>query len=323
MRTQLEEEVASCDVVEHDNQFLHSELKAVAETYEQLHKHYAREYENKKQYCFDTRMAMEQVLRDEIKNLDINFKTNAVILMDHEAEVANNENRELYAELHRREELSRELIANQQNTYDVLQKLQIEQEVMKTTAQSHEVGITELKDLVYSQHKYSRCFSCVLYVTKCRTISKLKEQLEKLQTSVSKHQTILTRKLAHSETLLELDTKLQSILKRKDHYKHRTLKCVGRLTDEIIAAVEDEQRQYTYDLVDMAPLASPRPASISPTSPQPATPPINPDAVWKCTLQPLPQLTGTLRTAMLHQINEKKTKTTKLPHVSVSMTHQR
>ena len=164
-RMQLEHDVASCDVVEHDNDFLHAQLKAVAENYERLHAHYAHEYENKKQYCFDTRMAMEQVLRNEIKNLDINFKTNAVIIMDHEAGVANNENHELYAELHRREELSRELIANQQNTYDLLQKLQIEQEVMKTTAQSHEVGITELKEHVYSQHKYIVLLSTLLCIT--------------------------------------------------------------------------------------------------------------------------------------------------------------
>ena len=155
-----------------------------------------------------------------------------------------------------------------------------------------------------------------------RTISRLKEQLEALQASVSKHQTILSRKLSHSETLIDLDNKLQSLLKRKDHYKHRTLKCVGKLTDEIIVAVESEQRQYTYDLVDMTEQEIPH-VSDSPTESsevKPTTPPINTDAVWRCTLQPLPQLTGTLRNALLQQQRSgQMAKTTKLPQVSTSM----
>ena len=73
--------------------------------------------------------------------------------MNDEAMMASNENKGLYAELSKREDLSRSMIAEQQASYEELQRITIEHEVMITAADYYENIIKELTRVVAIQDR--------------------------------------------------------------------------------------------------------------------------------------------------------------------------
>lgn len=73
--------------------------------------------------------------------------------MNDEAMTASNENQGLYAELSRREDLSRSMISEQQSSYEELQRISIEHEVMITASDYYENIIGELGRAVKKQER--------------------------------------------------------------------------------------------------------------------------------------------------------------------------
>jgi putative IMPACT (imprinted ancient) family translation regulator len=73
--------------------------------------------------------------------------------MNDEAMTASNENQGLYAELSRREDLSRNMISEQQASYEEVQRITIEHEVMITAADYYENIISTLSKVVKKQER--------------------------------------------------------------------------------------------------------------------------------------------------------------------------
>jgi hypothetical protein len=71
--------------------------------------------------------------------------------MNDEAMMARSENQGLYAELSRREDLSRSMICEQQASYEDVQRISIEHEVMITAADYYENIISQLSQVVKKQ----------------------------------------------------------------------------------------------------------------------------------------------------------------------------
>jgi putative IMPACT (imprinted ancient) family translation regulator len=79
--------------------------------------------------------------------------------MNDEAMTASNENQGLYAELSRREDLSRNMISEQQASYEEVQRITIEHEVMITAADYYENIISTLSKVVKKQERcVADCF---------------------------------------------------------------------------------------------------------------------------------------------------------------------
>ncbi len=74
----IKQDIAGFDIVEFENEKLHSRLKEIS--VEQLNNSVAQstEREKRKQKNFDTRMQMEEILRKTIKNFDNNYQQEAV-----------------------------------------------------------------------------------------------------------------------------------------------------------------------------------------------------------------------------------------------------
>ncbi len=186
-KTFLEHDVSAIDTIENENAYLHTQIIKLVREYELSLIDQEKERENVKQRNFDTRMTMEQVLRREIQTLDTNFKdlavcdvlysscihcaynivksnvTNAldfifgqIASMNDEALTASNENKGLYVELSRREEKALEMIEEQQASYEELQRVTIEHEVMITAAEYYETVIDDLARVVLKQERWVR-----------------------------------------------------------------------------------------------------------------------------------------------------------------------
>lgn len=147
----LEHYISAMDIIEDENSYLRREVIRVAKEYDKLLVDQEEEREEVKQRNFDSRMTMEAVLRKEIQTLDTNFKVLAIQAMNNEAMTASAENKGLYTELSRREDLSRTMIAEQQASYEDLQRITIEHEVMITAADYYENVITSTAKAVKKQ----------------------------------------------------------------------------------------------------------------------------------------------------------------------------
>jgi uncharacterized LabA/DUF88 family protein len=72
------EEIADFDLIQYENEKLHSRLKVVASEQMDSFQSQTSERERKKQKDFDIRMAMEEMLRKTIKNVDESYEREAV-----------------------------------------------------------------------------------------------------------------------------------------------------------------------------------------------------------------------------------------------------
>jgi uncharacterized LabA/DUF88 family protein len=72
------EEIAEFDLVQFENEKLHTQLKKIALEQKENSSLQFRERERKKQKDFDIRMAMEELLRKTIKNVDESYEREAV-----------------------------------------------------------------------------------------------------------------------------------------------------------------------------------------------------------------------------------------------------
>jgi uncharacterized LabA/DUF88 family protein len=72
------EEIAEFDLVQFENEKLHTQLKKIALEQKENSSLQFRERERKKQKDFDIRMAMEEMLRKTIKNVDESYEREAV-----------------------------------------------------------------------------------------------------------------------------------------------------------------------------------------------------------------------------------------------------
>lgn len=72
------EEIADFDLIQYENEKLHSRLKVVASEQMDSFQAQTSERERKKQKDFDIRMAMEEMLRKTIKNVDESYEREAV-----------------------------------------------------------------------------------------------------------------------------------------------------------------------------------------------------------------------------------------------------
>ncbi len=78
LANKIREDVAGFDVIEFENDKLHSRLKDISTEQLSNSKEHTLERELLKQKNFDTRMKMEEILRKTIKNFDKNYQQEAV-----------------------------------------------------------------------------------------------------------------------------------------------------------------------------------------------------------------------------------------------------
>ena len=92
-------DIVSIDIVEHDNKYLHGLLNDLSQEYRNDTSARGEAHEQAMQRNFDYRMSMEKLLREEIKNLDHDFKTKEMESVGLEADLAGEENAQLLVEV--------------------------------------------------------------------------------------------------------------------------------------------------------------------------------------------------------------------------------
>mmetsp|Transcript_16326 Transcript_16326/g.30476 ORF Transcript_16326/g.30476 Transcript_16326/m.30476 type:complete len:432 (-) Transcript_16326:167-1462(-) len=338
-RTALEHHISAMDTLERENDYLRTQIIKLTKEHNENTLFREEEREKIKQRNFDSRMTMEGVLRKEIQTLDTNFKVLAIQSMNDEAMMASNENKGLYAELSRREDVSRNMISEQQASYEEVQRITIEHEVMITAADYYENIINSLNKVVKRQESKEK---------------KLKFDKDKLQDTVQTFETICSDKYTQADYVLELYKKYETLKEKNSRSRKECIKtcqralrlAITRATeqasaegkelskDEEARALEEEKEREAAkaELLNISSLLA-KSTSLPLSSSQEVSArsvPSDYDAMWQSSAVKFPQLTGTIRTAVLsddrhrhsYTFGKKKSKKLLVPKgASASMTN--
>lgn len=131
-------EMAEHDLLEEENERLHSRLKTLATEHFQSSLVQKEEREQRKQKSFEMRATMEQILRRTLKEVDQEYMLKANDKMDKEAEWARLENIKLKKEAGKRQENCATLVRQQQESYEELVQVKVQTGVLQETAQKQE-----------------------------------------------------------------------------------------------------------------------------------------------------------------------------------------
>lgn len=206
----LKEEMAYFDILVYENEMLHSSLKDIAMEQLTNSRDQSAEREKKKQSNFDTRMAMEEILRKTIKNFDFDYKSEAINKMQVEASQASSENLKIFAEFDLREAKTNELIRQQQISYEQLMKLKIERDVASVSTDIQENDITKMTRQIELQARER--------ASRETSLQKLKNEVSALQSAVN----------INKELAIEYG-KIESELKA---VRNRVKRCSSIVTDQ-------------------------------------------------------------------------------------------
>lgn len=131
-------ELGSFDIAESENERLHSILQRHSSEEYKLSTTHHKEREIRKQKAFDTRMALEEILRKTITFFDNEYQLKAIEKMELEAQNAKIENYNLLIEHERREKQCDELIRKQQMSYDNYMKAKVQVDVLLASCAMHQ-----------------------------------------------------------------------------------------------------------------------------------------------------------------------------------------
>lgn len=140
----LNEDISCFDLILNENARIEVQLKEVASHYFELHERNIAEHEARKQKNFDTRMSLDQVMRETIKDFTIDYEKRSALKMGGESEQASLENEKLFNEFSLREVKCEGLIKQQKESYEQLMRLRIAREVVSATAQIHQESVAQL-----------------------------------------------------------------------------------------------------------------------------------------------------------------------------------
>jgi hypothetical protein len=138
------EELAESDLTQHHNERLHAQLKELSAEHNQVSLTFSLELEKRKQKDFGTRMAMEEMLRKMLKNVDATNQLEGVSKLQLEASHANLENERIRTEFSIREAKTEALIRQQKHSYDQLMRVKIERDVMAASTEVQEDNIQKM-----------------------------------------------------------------------------------------------------------------------------------------------------------------------------------
>lgn len=321
----LEHYISAMDIIEDENSYLRREVIRVAKEYDKLLVDQEEEREEVKQRNFDSRMTMEAVLRKEIQTLDTNFKVLAIQAMNNEAMTASAENKGLYTELSRREDLSRTMIAEQQASYEDLQRITIEHEVMITAADYYENVITSTAKAVKKQEGKER---------------NITDSYDKVQEALETYESVCGEKFYQAKRILDMYDKYEILKEKNSRTRQESIRrCQKALQQSISIATElstkdsmslaqKSEHEESIDFIEFESSANIKHDALNGIENKLSEDESNYEEMWKSSLVKFPQLTGTLRTAVLRSdkykdsANFKPRKKLLLPReVSASMTY--
>lgn len=126
-------ELSRYDITQQEFDRLDAKLKEIAkEYYEEDHK-LNEQIELRRRQAFDMKMAMDQVFRKTLTNIDTTYQERAVTLIEEEANKARDEVKYLKKTSDMREKQCIDIIRKQQSSYDKMVKEKVNLDVLKTT----------------------------------------------------------------------------------------------------------------------------------------------------------------------------------------------
>jgi hypothetical protein len=134
IENELSIEMAEHDLMEEENQRLHSRLKILATEHYNATTQQKEEREIRKQSSFEMRATMEQILRRTLKEVDREYMLKANDKMDNEANWARQENAKLKKEAIKRQENCASLVRQQQESYEELVTVKVQKDVLEEAA---------------------------------------------------------------------------------------------------------------------------------------------------------------------------------------------
>jgi len=142
---QIDYDIAEYDVVTEENEKLHTRYKKMIHEYASLSAQQNHEREERKQKDFDTRISLEQILRQVVKAADEDYKQKAAEKMGDEAAVAGKENLALKEAKGKWEEMCKKMVQQQQESYEVLMRARVAKEVLAATTSQQELSLAVME----------------------------------------------------------------------------------------------------------------------------------------------------------------------------------
>ena len=141
-------EIAEHDIVQAENEKLHNRYKAMIGEHAVVVKLQEDEREERKKQSFDTRISMEIILRQTVKAIDDEYKLKAAEKMGSEAIQARQENITLKAAKGKWEKMCKDLVHQQQQSYEELVKIRVAKEVISATTAMQEISLTVMDEYI-------------------------------------------------------------------------------------------------------------------------------------------------------------------------------
>lgn len=180
-------EIAEYDILLAENDKLHGRYQAMIGEHAAAIKLQEDEREERKKLSFDTRISMEVILRQTIKAADDEYKLKASEKMGSEALLAGQENLTLKAAKGKWEEMCKNLVHQQQQSYEELVKIRVAKEVISATTAMQEISLAVMDEHIHGllndihsleDEKSSLEQSIVLVEEEFRHKKELKQQLQ-------------------------------------------------------------------------------------------------------------------------------------------------
>lgn len=143
-------EIAEYDILQAENDKLHNRYKLMIGEHAAATKLQEEEREERKKQSFDTRISMEVILRQTIKAADDEYKLKASEKMGSEALLAGQENLTLKAAKGKWEEMCKNLVHQQQQSYEELVKIRVAKEVISATTAMQEISLAVMDEHIHS-----------------------------------------------------------------------------------------------------------------------------------------------------------------------------
>lgn len=130
---QLLVDVAGIDVAEEENEILKGRVRAIMTEHATNTERQRKEKDAREKHVFDTRMNLEQILQQVIKQNDDLHISQSNVHMEAHADTAKRENQTLREAFDIREKMCFEVLRQQQASFDELAKLRVKRAVVADT----------------------------------------------------------------------------------------------------------------------------------------------------------------------------------------------
>lgn len=211
------EEISNLDFLDAENIKLQKQLKDVAFSHYKITMQRFEEREKRKQKNFDTKMNLDQVLRNAVKMFTSDYQERAVLKMNGEAASAIRENVQLYAKFDAREETCEAMVREQKLSYEKMMKLRIEKELVAATNAMHSSS-AKSHNAFLEEHD--------------RKLLQLKAENEDIDHSIVLLRTHTKNKERLVSSLMLLEAKLSEVIENRQLLCKQTLEVAKSLARE-------------------------------------------------------------------------------------------